>query len=145
MQKPKRENKSREQLIVEADNKKEVTRKRELIVDSFYPALIGATVSVDEAKSLVNAIGTLLMEEVLKTMRDRQFTEVIENLHANLCRDGERSVEIQALLDTLKGENLFVAREIIEGMTRAIETMIMEEMRSRKLDTLKTGWDRYLN
>jgi hypothetical protein len=70
---------------------------------------------------------------------------VIDNLHAKLCQDGERKDEIQTLLNTLKGENLFVAREIIEGMTRAIETMIVEEMRSRKLDTLKIGWDRYLN
>ena len=48
--------------------KQEVERKRVIVVDKFYPALVEATVSVDEAKALVNAMGTLLMEDTLRTM-----------------------------------------------------------------------------
>ena len=126
-------------------NKKEIARKRSIIIDKFYPALIEATISVDESKALISAMANLLMEEVLRTMKDRKFDDIIDSLQKVLCQDGQRKNEISALLNTLKGENLYVAREIIEGMTRAIETMIIDEMRERNLKTLIPKWDVYLN
>lgn len=137
--------KSKEELLRNVRNKNEIARKRKIIIDNFYPALIGATISVDEAKRLVSAMSSLLMEEVLKTMKERKFNDIKESIQKVLCSDGERLEEIKSLLETLKEENLFVAREIIEGMSRAIETMIMEDMADRKLDTLKPDWDKYLN
>lgn len=145
MSKPKRVNKTREELEVELNRTKVLEHKRLIIIEKFYPALVKATISVDESKALINAMGTLLMEEVLKTMKERSFSEIKDNLHKVLCQDGERSEEIRALLDSLEGENLYVSREIIEGMTRAIEAMITEEMRERKLDTLTPDWEKYLN
>lgn len=142
---PKRVNKPKEQIAHEMKSQQEIARKRAIIVDKFYPALVGATVSVDESKMLINSMGTLLMENVLKTMQQRQFTEIIEELTNRLCPDGERKEEIVKLLSTLEGENLFVAREIIEGMTRAIDTMILNDMRGRKLDTLDADWNKFLN
>lgn len=128
-----------------AKNKEEVARKRTIIVDQFYPALIEATVSVDEAKALISALGSLVMEDTLRTMRERRFVDIKEILIEQLCKDGERKEGITKLLETLKDENLFTAREIIEGMTKAIEAMVTEELRGRKLDTLKTNWEGYLN
>lgn len=141
----KRVNKTKEQLVKEAENKKEVSRKRTLIVDSFYPALVKATISIDEAKALIQAMGSLVMERVLDTMRERKFSDISEQLLKSLTTDGERLEEIKALLATLEGENLFVSREIIEGMIRAIDAMITEEMRDRNLGTLKTNWEGHLN
>lgn len=126
-------------------NQQEVARKRSLIIEHFYPALVEATISVDESKALISAMSNLLMESVLNTMKERQFVEVNTTLHKTLCSDGERSDEIKKLLDTLNGENLYVAREIIEGTTRMIEQAMTDEMRERNLSTLKTDWDRYLN
>lgn len=143
--KPKQIHKTKEQLIHEAHNKKEIDRKKKIILEDFYPALIAATVSVDESKALMSALSTLLMEEVLKTMKERQFSEVAKTILDRLTTDGERTDKVARLLNALAGENLFVAREIIEGMTRAIEVMITEEMRERTLDTLKTNWETYLN
>ncbi len=145
MPKTKAPRQSKEEILEGMKRKKEIDRKRILITDAFYPALINATISVDEAKALISAMGSLLMSEVLKTMKERQFSEISESLLKVLCTDGEREPEVRALLDTLKGENLFVARELIEGMTRAIEAMVAEEMHGRKLDTLKTNWQQYLN
>lgn len=136
---------TKEDLERQEANKKEIARKRVVIVEKFYPALIEATVSVDEAKALINALGTLLMEDTLRTMRERKFADISQSLQDMLCRDGERVPEIKKLLETLHGENLFVAREIIEGMTRAIEAMVTEELRGRRLDTLKPHWEAYLN
>jgi len=125
-------------------NQQEVARKRSLIIEHFYPALIEATISVDESKALISAMGTLLMDSVLNTMKEKPFIEINTYLHKMLCSDGERSDEIKKLLDTLNGENLYVAREIIEGATRAIDQATTDEMKERSLSTLKTDWDRYL-
>ncbi len=135
----------KDQLAQLEKNQKEISRKRTLITEKFYPALITATVSVDEAKALINAMGTLLMEDVLRRMKEIQFADISGSLLEKLCADGERQKEVSALLQTLHGENLFTAREMIEGMTRAIEAMITTEMRERKLDTLQTQWDKFLN
>lgn len=123
----------------------EVARKRKIVVEQFYPALLEATISIDEAKMLNQSIAALLMEEVLHTMRERKFDEIYNRLVKKLCPNDDRLLQIEKLLNTVRNENLFVAREIIEGMNRAIEQMIYDELKSRKLDTLKADWERYLN
>lgn len=123
----------------------EVKRKRNIIVDKFFPALKEASVSVDESKMLIQSMSSFLMEGVLKTMQERKFDEIIPSMLERLCKDGERKEEVQKLLSVLEGENLFVAREIIEGITRAIDQMVLDEMRNRKLETLSADWDRMLN
>lgn len=136
---------TKEQLVEDVKRKQEVSRKKDILINKFYPALEEATVSIDEAKMLISAISSLMMEEVLSTMKILKFSAVIDNLHTKLCADGQRSEEVKKLLTTLEGENLYVAREILEGVTRSIETMITAEMRDRKLFSLKTNWDLHLN
>lgn len=136
--------KTPEEIEKEAKRKQEVERKRIIIVDKFYPALVAATISIDEAEVLVQTIATLLMEDTLRTMRERKFADIKESLLSILCKDGERTKEIEKLLEVFNEENLFTARELIEGMTRAIKAMTTEEMRERKLDTLKTNWEKHL-
>lgn len=143
--KPKRIPQTKEEILAGMRRTKEIARKKDIIVNRFYPALKKATISVDESKALINAMSQLLMGEVMKTMKERKFVDVAPELFKILCTDGERKEEIQALLDTLTDETLFTARELIEGMTGAIETMIREEMQARTLDTMKPDWDKYLN
>ena len=145
MKQKHRVNKTKEQIAKELQNKQEISRKRQIIIHKFYPALIKATISVDESKMLLQAMSSLLMQEVMKTMKERKFDDIIKPLFDVLCTDGQREKGIMALLETFKGENLFVARELIEGMSSSVEKMIADEMQIRKLDTLKTDWDRYLN
>ncbi len=141
----KRVNKPKEVIADEMKRSQEVARKRDIIVSKFYPALNKATVSVDEAKMLLQATSTLLMEEVLKTMRERKFDEINQTLLDKLTVDGERVEEITELLNTFNGENLFVTREIIEGMNHAVDHMINSDMQGRKLETLNPDWDLMLN
>lgn len=145
MGKPKKTPRTKEQIVQEEKNKKEISRKRSLIVDRFYPALIDATVSIAEAESLISAMGSLVMEETLKTMKTLKFADIAPSLFKILCTDGEREDKIEKLLATLHEENLFTAREIIEGMNRAIGAMKYEEMKGRNLATLKTNWEGHLN
>lgn len=122
----------------------EVNRKRALIVDKFYPALVKATISVDEAKMLNRALADLLMEDVLAVMKVRKLGEIKEKILHKLSPDGERLEEIRELLDTLDEETLFVTREIVEGMSNAIEQMIIDEMQDKSLADFKPDWDKML-
>lgn len=145
MPKKKQHHKSTEELVAEGLRAREVERKRDIIVNKFYPALVAATISVDEAKALIQAMGTCLMEQVLKTMKERQFSEIAPQLLSILCSDGERKDEVTTVLESLSTENLFTAREIIEGMTGAIERMILTDMQNRTLSTLSPNWELFLN
>ncbi len=141
MAKP-RVNKSKEQIVRDM----EVSRKRSIVVDKFYPALKDATVSVDEAKMLLQASGSIIMEAVLKTMQERKFSEIKDMLVDKLSYESEeRRPKIEALLNVLTDENLYVTREIIEGMSRAIDQMVAEDLQGRTLDTLKPDWEKYLS
>lgn len=122
----------------------EVQRKQKLVVDRFYPALTSATVSVDEARMLIRAISSLMMEETLQAMRDTQFGSISEKLHKKLTEDGQRVEEVRSLLAVFEKETLFSTRELIEGMLQAIEQMIIEDMQARTLNSFEPNWDKML-
>lgn len=145
MPKSKKPVKSREELVHDFKRKEEVARKGKIVVDHFYPSLIEATVSIDEAKMLIQSVTSLIMAEVLGTMKEKKFSEIMPSLIEKLCPDNERKEEVTKLLETVKDENIYVAREVIEGMSRAIETMINDEMKDRKLDSLKADWPKMIN
>jgi len=125
--------------------KQEISRKRAVIVDKIYPALVEATISIDEAKMFIQAFSSVIMEQVLGWMKERQFAEILPAVLERLSPDGERREALARLLATVENENIFVAKELVEGVTRAIDQMIHDELKGRKLDTLKPEWDRYLN
>lgn len=123
----------------------ERSRKRKIVVEKFYPALIKATISIDEAKMLLQSIASLTMEEVLKTMQHIKFDSIYDRVLKKLTPDDVRLLPVEQLLGTIRNENLFVAREIVEGMQRAIGQMQHDEDKERTLATLKPDWDKMLN
>lgn len=123
----------------------ERARKRKIVVDHFYPALVKATGSVGEAKMLLQSISSLTMEEVLKTMQHVKFDAIYDRVLKKLTVDDVRLLQIEQLLETIRHENLYVAREIVEGMQNAISQMQYDEEKGRTLDSFKPDWDRMLN
>lgn len=123
----------------------EVARKRKIVTEKFYPALVEATISIDEAKMLLQAATSLIMEEVLGTMKERKMDEIYDRLIKKLCPDGVRQLAIENWIGTVRGENLYVARELIEGASRAISQMLHDEEQNRKMDTLTPDWNKMLN
>ncbi len=123
----------------------EVARKRKIVTDQFYPALVAATVSVDEAKMLVSATSSLIMDTVLQTMKDRKFQEIRDSVLKKLCPDGAREKEIGEMLNIFLTENLFVTREIVEGMSNVIQQMVLDDTRNRTLNSFTPDWARMLN
>ena len=132
--------KSKEQIAKELD----VSRQKILVKEKLYPALVGATTSVDESKMLIQAITSLLMEEGMKVLREKKVSEIRASFVEKLCSEG-RSDEVDALLAVLDDETLFTARVLLEGMKQVVEQMIIDEMQSRTLNSFEPNWERMLS
>ena len=115
--------------------------QRTLAKDKFYPALVAATVSVDEAKMLLQSISSIIMEDALKVLRERKVSDVKERLIKTLCPNGDREKEITALIEVLNSETLFDTKAQVEGMTNVIDYMIRTEMQGRTLNSFTPDWD----
>ena len=131
---------TKEQLFQPQEN----AYKKAFIKEKFYPALVGATVSVDEAGQLLQATISLIMEEAMETLRSKQMHEIRNRIVKKLCPDNERLLAIEELVSLFDKQTLFDARSNLEGMKAVLEQMKIDEMTKRGLDTLKVDWDRYL-
>lgn len=128
---------------VERDFKRAQARK--LIKEKFYPALVEATISVDEAQMLLQAAVGLIMEEAMEALRTTKMSMIRNRLVKKLAPNDERLLQIEKLMDIFNEQSLFEARGHLESMKAVIEQMKIDEMMKRKLDTLTPDWDRYLN
>ncbi len=131
---------TKEQLYQEQERK----HKQVFIKEKFYPALCEATVSVDESGMLLQAVTALIMEEAMETLRSTKMRDVKSRIVKKLTGDDERVPQIQRLIELFDGMTLFDTRAYVEGMKAVIEQMKIDEMSSRKLETLKADWARYL-
>lgn len=118
----------------------DVKRQQALTREKLYPALVDATVSIDESKMLLQAINSLIMEESLQVLREKKVQEIKDKLVKKLCEE-DREKEITALLETISGETLFTAKSLIEGLTAAIDYTLRAESMNRTLNSLEPDWD----
>ncbi len=132
---------TKDQLLRE----QEMAHKRAFIKEKLFPALVSATVSVDEASMLLQAMVALIMEEAMETLRVKRMKEIQNRIVKKLTSNDERLLQIEHLVGLFENYTLFDARGHLEGVKAVIEQMKIDEMQSRKLDTLKVDWDRYLN
>lgn len=131
---------TKEQLL----QQQEANYRKEFIKNKFYPALVAATVSVDEASMLLGAMTSLVMEEAMETLRSTKMSEIRSRITKKLTGDNDRVVVVENLVALFDKQTLFDARSNFEGMKAVIEQMKIDDMQNRKLDTLKVDWDRYL-
>lgn len=121
-----------------------VNGQQDLIEKVVFPAVVNATTSIDEAKMLLRAISASIMEESMKVLRETKMADIREGLVKKLTEEG-RVEEIDALLKSLDDQTLFDSRMLIEGLSSAIEQMIIDEMRGRTLRSLEVDWKRVFN
>jgi hypothetical protein len=131
----------KKQLAQVAEQVEKIKGQRSLAKDRLYPALVAATVSVDEAKMLLQSISSLVMEDALQVLRDKKMSEVKDSLVKRLCPDGERVKEVGSLLDVLNDETLFDTKAQVEGMANVIDFMIRKEMQDRTLNSFTPDWE----
>lgn len=135
--KPKRVNKTKEQIIAELKGNQKFQDKLKFVKEQFYPALCKASKSIDDAQQNLSIINTLLMEKFLERMKDVKMLEI--NLYSKLV-EGDKFEELSAMLKLFDDMSVFDAKDSIEGMKQEISLFLNEENKERKLETLKTKW-----
>lgn len=130
MQKPKRINKSKEQLSKEMELKYEQTRQRKLVKDILYPWLVANSKSVDDAKNMVYA-ATLALQSTfhvavgkeqtrLSTIKTKDL-EVESNMKADKEYDRDRE-----LMGLFHDEPVATSESLLKGLKLAIESFERE-------------------
>lgn len=134
----KRINKTKDTIVDEMEKQEKVKALRIFVRDQFYPALLKATSSIDDAKYLLGSFSNMVMEQFLAQMKEKAFIEL--KLHEKLDPQSTNYKEYIELLSLFGDKSVYDTRELIEGMKQEVEMMIATEMKERKLDTLKTNF-----
>lgn len=134
----KRENKTKEQIAKDIENLQKVRKYRAFVKDEFYPLLLANTTSIDDAKFLLTGFASMVFEQFLGLMKEKNFGEL--NLETKLDPKNTNYEGFKKILDIFKDKNVFEARELIEGMKGEIEALVNAELKDRKLESLKTNW-----
>lgn len=129
----------------ELERELRLNKNRAFVKDIFYPALEEATISVDEASMLLQALISLIMEEAMETLKNTEMSQISGRLVSKLTSDNERVLAIEKLVNAFKGQTLFEARGNIEGMNAVISQMKIDEMQNRTLSSMNVNWDKYLS
>ncbi len=116
----------------------EAKRLRALARDVLYPAVINASTSIDDAKFLLGSFSNQMMEAFLAKMKETKFIDL--KLHEKLDKTAPNYKQYIDLLAVFANEDIYSARELIEGMKNEIQMFIDTELKARKLDTLKTNF-----
>lgn len=116
----------------------EVKKARAFVKDKFYPELMATSLSIDDAKFLLGSFSNMIMQEFLALMREKKMSEL--NLVTKLDPESPQYEGYKKIVELFNDESIFNAKELIEGMKGEITMMIDNEMKERKLDTLKTNF-----
>lgn len=140
----KRKNKTKEELVKDAELKKEAERQRKFVKEIFYPFLLSKTENIEDAKRMCVAAGQAVqfaydnqMLEEQKRLSKSQVSvlNVNEMIDSNVRYDRDRE-----LIKMFEHEGISTAVQLLNGMSREIEGFLKDENKERKLETVKTNW-----
>ena len=131
-------NRTKEEIAKGIRDVQEVRRQRSFVKDKFFPSLIKASTSIEDAKYLLTSLGNMIMQEFLAQMKEKKFNEL--KLTEKLDSKSPQFEDIKTMVELFNDESIFTARELVEGMQNEIETNVTDELKARKLDSLKTNW-----
>lgn len=116
----------------------EFQKRMSFVREQFYPALIEASTSIDDASTLLSGFNNVMMEKFLGIMKEKKVSEL--GLYERLDQESPKIEEHKRLLDLFQDMNVFDAKSYIEGMKDELETFKLDEMKERPLSSLKTRW-----
>jgi len=128
--------KTKEQLIAEMKKSEKWQAKMKFIKEKFYPAILDIDSSISDTKMFISSVNQMMMEKFLGFMREKNFSEL--KLIEVLDKKDENYDKYVALLDLFNDQTVFDAKDMIEGISGEIGTFIEDEMKDRKISTLKT-------
>lgn len=131
-----RRNKHMADAIIEtAHRMEEVKRTRAFVKDKLYPALLKNAETIDDTKFFLGSMSNLIMSEFLAWMRDKKFSEL--HLEDKLDPASPLYENYKEIIDLFKDESIFNTKELLDGMKGEIQMLVDNEMKGRKLETLK--------
>lgn len=133
-----RAQKSKEELIAQMKSNVDFQKKMAFVRGKFWPALLEASTSIDDASTLLSGFNTTIMQEFLGMMKQKKMSEL--QLGVKLDATSDKFLENQKLLELFEEMSVFEAKEMIEGMRNEIAQFQLDEMRERPLSSLKTKW-----
>jgi len=138
MEKKKRVNKTKEQIVAETEVKYEQTRQRKLIKSLVYPFLLEKTTSISDAKNLCAAAQSAVestyngkMQEEQKRLSALPLQDF--EIDKNIKEEYQRDKDFLAFFATEKAST---ALGLISGLKMVIESFEREESTKRHLSTL---------
>lgn len=138
MKKPKQIHKSKAEILADLKANKDFMEKMSFARDTFYPALIGASKSIDDAMMFLGSITTVMMEVFLGMMKEKRFGEM--NLQSKLDSKDEKYEQLCDMLKLFDDFTIFDARSQFEYMKSEIQMFVNDENKERSLSELKTKW-----
>lgn len=138
MSKPKRVNKSKEQILAELKNNRQFQEKLSFSRDKFYPALIKATDNVESAVQFLVITNSFLMEAFLGFMKEKTFKDL--KIAERLSPEDPHYDDLIALLALLDDKNVYDAKDVLEGVKGEIELFKQDMFKKMKLEELPTKW-----
>lgn len=130
--------KDREQLIAELKKNQDWAAKMKFTKEQFYPALLELDSSVDDIKMFLSSIDSILMERFLGKMKETKFSDM--KLIDVLDKKESRYEGYVKIMELFNDMNTYDARDAIAGMKGELDTFVNDEMKNRKLSSLKTKW-----
>lgn len=125
-------------IIDKAKQMTEAMRLRKFVKEKLYPSLLETSTSIDDAKFLLGSFGNMIMQEFLAMMKEKKMSEL--KLVEKLDPASPQYAGYKKIVELFNDENVFDARELIDGMKNEIQFMVDNELKGRKLETLKTNF-----
>lgn len=130
--------KSKEQILKDIKGNADFQKRMTFVKEKFWPALLKASTSIEDAKILLEGFNTAIMQEFLSKMKVTKLSDLM--LATKLDAKSDKFLENQELLALFEGLSVFDAKDYIEGMRNEIDTFVMDEMKARPLSSLKVKW-----
>ncbi len=133
-----RANKSKEQILSEMKANVTFQKKMDFTRNKFYPALLKADPTIEDATMWLSGFNTALMQAFLEKMKEVKMSELKLGLKLDAMSD--QFVPFQEIVSLFDDMTVFEAKDNIEGLKGEIEIWKQDETRERKLSDLKTKW-----
>lgn len=130
--------KTKEELLAEMKGNAKFQQKLKFTKEKLYPAVINASLNIDDAKMFLSSINNVLMEKFLGEMKKLTFKEL--KIVEGLDEKAEKYKEYKELLALFDDMSVFDAKDYLEGMKNEIDVFITDEMKNRPLSSLKAKW-----
>lgn len=124
---------------VGSEDRKAKQKKLSLFIrEQLFPALCEATNNINDADIFLQTFSTMIMENFLQIMKEKKFSEF--NLALKLNKDDPKYENLQKVVHLFDDMNVREAQDIIDGMKNELRFFYSDEMKNRKLESLKVNW-----